>query len=77
MAWWDGLSEEEIVRMEQTPTSHLVLDGNEVEIHRCMTDGAIVTNATMASKLHVGHKFKQPVCLTRQEIENLVKGYIG
>lgn len=76
MAWWDGMSEADIVLMEQTPTSHLVIDGHEIPVHRCQTDGAIVTDATMASKKHVGHKFKQPVCLTRHEIEYLTKGMI-
>lgn len=76
MAWWDGMEEAAIVSMEQTPTSHLVLDGHEIEVMRCDTDGALVTKSPDCFLKHKGHKFKQPVCLTRNEIENLIQGFI-
>lgn len=76
MPWWEDRTEAEVVKMEQTPTSHLVIDGKEIEVMRCKTDGAIVTKNPENFLLHIGHRFKQPVCLTRNEIESLVKGYI-
>lgn len=76
MAWWEGKDEADIFKMEQAPTSHLVIDGREIEVMRCSTDGAIVTRHEDSFLKHVGHRFKQPVCLTRHEIEALIQGWI-
>lgn len=74
MAWWDGWSEEDLVKFELTPTSHLVIDGKEIQVHRCETCGVIVTDKPEHLPKHGGHKVRQPVCIKRDEVELIIKG---
>ena len=73
---WEGMDEDEVLRMESTPTSHLVIDGQEIEVHRCITDGAVVVSAKLAALSHKGHKFKQPVCLSRNEVQMIINSLL-
>lgn len=61
------------------PISHLIIDGKEVEVFRCDTDGGLVINTqnfgynSQASfRAHGGHKLKQPVILREGEIQDVL-----
>ena len=75
---WDGeMSEEDSLKLEVTPFSEFQLfDASPFQIHRCSTDGGIVTHSQESLRLHGGHQVKQPVILTRREVELLVSGVI-
>lgn len=62
-----------------SPISHLIIDGKEVEVFRCDTDGGIVIrsadfsyDAQASFRAHGGHKLKQPVILRTGEIQDVL-----
>lgn len=75
-AWYEGMSEKDLLRFEQTPTTHLVISGKEIEVHRCDTDGGVVLSTQASLARHPGHKIRQPVLLTREEVDMIVEGVI-
>lgn len=55
-----------------TPTSSVTFEnGQEVQVYRCDTDGALVLPFGEHLKLHAGHRLKQPVILKKEDIEFL------
>jgi len=75
---WDGttVTEEEWSNLElKTPIFQFKLHGGQpIEIHRCDTDGGIVTDKQESLARHAGHKVRQPVLLKRAEVLALVEG---
>lgn len=61
------------------PLSHLIIDGKEVELFRCDTDGGIVIcsrdfdyDSQASFRAHSGHKLKQPVVLKDGEMQEIL-----
>ena len=50
--------------------------GESHQVFRCETDGGIVTSGKKSLELHLGHKVKAPVLLTRLELIGLWLGLI-
>ena len=79
MLIWDGeATEEQLDELETcTPIVKIKLfDKEPIEIHRCEADGGLVTCSQKSLSSHSGHKLRQPVLITRKEIELLEKGII-
>ena len=55
------------------PCSALLIDGKEVEIFRCETDGGLVFNHQSLLRHHPGHRFRSPVGLKDGEMEEIGK----
>lgn len=62
-----------------SPISHLIIDGKEVEVFRCETDGGLVIRSNdfcydsqARYKEHAGHSLKQPVILRDGEIQDVL-----
>lgn len=73
----DILSEEDIKTLMTTPFTDIVLlDGKQVEVFRCDTDGGLVINTQESIIKHAGHKVKSPVIITEKEYELLKEGRI-
>lgn len=76
---WDGkVTDDEIFKMEyECPITHVKIFNNEpIEIHRCESDGGIVTASQGSLKQHAGHRMKQPVLLKKEELYAIIDGKI-
>lgn len=59
-----------------SPITHVIIDGKEVEVFRCDTDGGLVIrsfeyDSQALFKAHGGHKLKQPVILKEGEMQEI------
>jgi hypothetical protein len=75
---WDGKlddNDEKLLRI--TPFSEIQInDQAPMQIMRCVADGGIVLDTQSSLMRHAGHRMRQPVILTKQELMDIVEGVI-
>ena len=59
-----------------SPVSHIIVDGHEVELFRCSTDGGLLFStkeydSAALFQAHSGHRMKQPVILKDGELQEI------